>query len=89
VNESNAAKPIIGIIGSDCRTERNSVPDETATKKTNVARTLSFRRFVRGVYKKQLAVKQSGTRTISGNRTRMRRSDLVVNSSVWYATVKN
>ena len=73
---------MIGIMGSDCRTDRYSVPDETDMKKTKVARTLIFSRFDRGVKKKQLELNKSGTRTISGNIIRIRSSDWVVYSTV-------
>ena len=73
---------MIDIIGSDWRTERYSVADETAIKNTNVAKILSFSLFVRGVYKKQELLKIKGMRTISGNSMRMKSNDFVVNSTV-------
>jgi hypothetical protein len=85
----SAVTPITPMIGSDCRTEMYSVPDETDMKNTNVARTLNFKRVVLGVANRQLIEKRSGIKTISGKINRINRIDRVENSTVWYATVKN
>jgi hypothetical protein len=58
------------------------VPEETAMKKTNVERTLSFNLEVWGVIKKQLRVNAIGTIMISGKINLMNRIDCVVNSTV-------